>query len=64
MNEQKPAACPACAEKRVHDVREWRDHHPLAGHGIHDGVSTLPDLIPAPVVAPKPVKPLFAPRGQ
>lgn len=43
-NEESPAICPACYAKRMHTVREWREFHPLAGHGAVDGVYTHPDL--------------------
>jgi len=64
MKEQKPEKCPACAEKRMHNIREWKDHHPLAGHGITDGSPSLPDLIqaPEPFTSVRAVKPLFTAR--
>lgn len=39
--------CPACADRRVHNGAEWRDFHPLAGHGFLEGHGwTLPELDP------------------
>ena len=29
--------CPACADNRLHTVREWREFHPLVGHGYQEG---------------------------
>jgi len=37
MPETASETCPACAARRVHSVREWRDYHPLAGHGYAEG---------------------------
>jgi hypothetical protein len=43
--------CPACIEKRVHTAEEWRDYHPLAGHGYSEGQGwTRPDLDPGRIM--------------
>lgn len=47
--------CPACAEHRMHTVREWRDHHPYAGHGYQEGQGfTKPPAEEPHDVLPKP----------
>ena len=35
--------CPACDQKRLHTAEELTLFHPLAGHGIQDGVPCCPD---------------------
>ena len=44
MDEKEQKSCPACDERRMHTIREWRDFHPYAGHGVIDGKPTHPDL--------------------
>lgn len=35
--------CPACAEKRLHQIADW-EMHPYAGHGFNGNAWTHPDL--------------------
>ncbi len=49
--------CTACNADRIHTPAEWKEYHPLAGHGYSPEVGwTHPDLEPrskrATVVAP------------
>ena len=40
-------SCPACVYGTRHTVREWREYHPLAGHGFDGERWSHPDLDPA-----------------
>jgi hypothetical protein len=49
--EEETNECPACAEKRLHSVREWRDYHPLAREGYTQGQGwTSPELDPGRII--------------
>jgi hypothetical protein len=37
--------CPACANKRVHALDDWK-YHPYATHGFNGSFWTHPDLVP------------------
>lgn len=40
--------CPACDSNRLHTEQEWKEHHPLAGHGYtREQGWTHPDLAAA-----------------
>jgi hypothetical protein len=37
--------CPACSNKRVHALEDWK-YHPYATHGFNGSFWTHPDLVP------------------